>query len=166
MRFRPSQVHYAVPDRPPEVSILACQVVLSEHVIEDPTTAGVAIARAAVLLAQTHDAAAVAIEIPKGAIRREVTTSWGAQRETIGAVRALLRAYQFADLPVAPNTAKVALAGTAKADKRGMIDAVKAVHGWERLWDTAQVRLEAKADAVGICMAGAALWRRRLQEAA
>lgn len=166
MRFRPRDTHHRLDDRPPEVSILAGQVILSEHVLEDPTAAGVSIARAAVLLAQAHEASAVAIEIPKGAIRRQVTTSYGAQRETIGAVRALLRAYEFRDLQIAPNSAKMALTGSGKADKRAMMDRMKSVHGWERLWDSAQARLEAKADAVGICMAGAAIWRRRLQEAA
>ncbi len=123
------------------------------------------IVRLTVLLASMHEATLIGLEVPspQGLTRARLKT-YAAQRELIGALRIRLEEWDMVD--VHPMQAKKALADDARASKCQMLEAVKSIAGWERCWDTAQYRLEAKADAAGIALAAAKIWEKEQQAVA
>jgi Holliday junction resolvasome RuvABC endonuclease subunit len=125
--------------------------------VEDPTVVAELIAVEALRMAAFYEAAVVAIEIPKGMVRANVAT-YGAQRETIGTVRGILLAHKITCHVVAPNSGKMALTDNRYADKAAMVEALKLLRDFAKAWDPVDIRLEAKADALGVALAAAG-WR-------
>lgn len=142
-------------------TVMDARVVESTGMIHDPSTPAMEIVRVAVLLASMHEPAAIGLEIPKGPSMRKRMVSYGAQRETIGAIRGGLLSHGLETITVAPGGAKKALAGSGASSKDEMVEAFKKLAGWEKAWDTAKYRMEAKADAAGIALAAAKIWEKQ-----